>query len=333
MIAAAAVVVVLAAGAFYYAYSTGVLRELLQPGRYGTMMVTVRVASGAQSARDLSVAADLFRDDGKEIPRVEGARFTFRLDPRQTTQETAVYVSRPVYVAAGQYRLKVMAAGELVWRGFYLESHRRQARSAKHPGGRDLIVSVGKDVSLPLSVSFDVRSAAGGQDITAGTTAELYSGGAWIAFSGMAASSLRSGATYRFRFEHEGYYPAEYALAVSPFQSVLRIDAELVPLPGGVELRSSTPGVTVTLDGSQGYRSWSRTPHPEPLPVIGLKAQELKLAPGEYTLQARSGSLTGKRTVSVTSLRRLDLMIVVDRKAGTIRFESSGYSDAPGLAR
>ena len=108
--AAAAVVVVLAAGAFYYAYSTGVLRELLQPGRYGTMMVTVRVASGAQSARDLSVAADLFRDDGKEIPRVEGARFTFRLDPRQTTQETAVYVSRPVYVAAGQQRPQRRAA-------------------------------------------------------------------------------------------------------------------------------------------------------------------------------------------------------------------------------
>ena len=325
------VLLLLGAGAACYGFRSGFAYELLYPNRYGALTLTVRVARGSRPAQETSVSAELFRDDGKEIPRVTRARFAFYVDREQNTRETEVFVSRTVYLPAGQYRIKVMASGQLVWRGFYLESHQHQVGTAGRASGGDLVVSIGKETSLPLSVSIQARSAAGGKTITAGTSVELYANGSWVPFSGDIVSSLKSGRTYQFRLEHDGYYPADYALAVYPFQSELRLDADLVPYPGALDLSATTRDIRVRLDGSDTYRAWGRAPHPAQIPRIGQQPSELRLSPGSHTLAARSGSLTGEHTFTVQPLTRLDLKIVPDRKSGTILFESTGYADAPGL--
>ena len=325
------VLLLLGAGAACYGFRSGFAYELLYPNRYGALTLTVRVARGSRPAQETFVSAELFRDDGKEIPRVTRAHFAFYVDREQNTQETEVFVSRTVYLPAGQYRIKVMASGQLVWRGFYLESHQHQVGTAGRASGGDLVVSIGKETSLPLSVSIQARSAAGGKTITAGTSVELYANGSWVPFAGDIVSSLKSGHTYQFRLEHDGYYPADYALAVYPFQSELLLDADLVPYPGALDLSATTRDIRVRLDGSDTYRAWGRAPHPAQIPRIGQQPSELRLSPGSHTLAARSGSLTGEHTFTVQPLMRLDLKIVPDRKSGTILFESTGYADAPGL--
>ncbi len=329
--AVAVALLLLGGGAAYYGLRSGIASELLYPNRYGELVLTVRVARGLLPARERYVAAELFRDDGKEIPRVQGARFVFHVDREQNTQETEVFVSRPLYLPVGQYRVKVAASNQLVWRGFTLESRRDQRATGGGGAGRSLVVSIDEGASLPLSVSFRVESAAGGETITGGTAVELYANGSWVAFVGDVASSLRSGGAYQFRFAHDGYYPSDYALAVRPFESQLRIDASLVPYPGAVELTSGAGTVSVDLDGSGTYREWGRTPHLAAIPRIGARAAELRLAPGPHTLTVHSGALSGQYAFSVLPLERLSLRIVADRKSGKILFDSSGYASAPDL--
>ncbi len=326
-----AVLLLLGAGAAYYGFQSGLAYELLYPDRYGTLGLTVRVASGTRPAHETFVSAELFRDDGNEIPPVPGAHFTFHADQEQSTREMEVFVSRNLHIPAGQYRIKVMASDQLVWRGFYLQSHQQQLATSGGTSGGNLVVSIGKEASLPLSVSIEVRSAAGGETITAGTTVEVYANGSWVPFAGDIVSALKSGRTYQFRFTHDGYYSADYALAVYPFQSELQIDAELVPYPGALDLSASAHDIRVNLDGSDTYRAWGRTPHFAPIPRIGTQPAELRLSPGSHTLAVRSGSMTGEHTFSVLPLTQLDLKIVPDRKSGKILFESGGYTDAPGL--
>jgi hypothetical protein len=317
----------------YYGFRSGRAYEILEPGRYGALSLTVRVTGEAPPGREVRVVADLYRDDGKEQPLSQGTPIFLRTDRNQSTRVTTVFVSRRAYLPVGQYRLKVAAEGQLVWKGFYLESHQRQLAIADRSAGRALVVTIGKEVNLPVSVSIAVESAVDGETITEGTSVELFSNGAWVPFVGYLASDLRSGNAYRFRFDHEGYYPADYWLTVEPFQSRLRIDASLIPYAGALDLSANTDGVTITLNGSESYRNWSRTPSPARTPRIGRKASLLLLAPGTYSLRAQSGSLQAADTLRVLPLKRLTLKIVADRQSGKLSFEGTEYLDAPELCQ
>ncbi|HUZ16788.1 MAG TPA: protein kinase [Spirochaetia bacterium] len=321
---AGAIFLVLAAGGVYYGIRVGVVTELMHPDEYGSLEVTVRVARGETSAQEMYLSGELFRDNGTDIPRVEGVRFGFHLDSVQTTSETDVFVSRMQYLPAGQYRLKLMTPGRLVWSGFYLHSRAHELASADPRASKSLVVSIGPQESLPLTVTFRITSAADGQPIAGGTEISLYSDGTWLPVTDTLLASLRSGTTYQFRFVHPGYYTAEYALLVSSSESRLAIDASLVPLPATVELSANAVNVRVLIDGSQTYRQWGRTPHPEQTPRIGQKPVAISLAPGAYVLGVQSGSLHAERKVNLSPLDRLALRIVFDRKTGTVGFEQSG---------
>lgn len=328
----AGALLIVAAGAVYSFLRGGIANEYLHPSSYGALTVTVRVARGSRPTGGTPVSAELFNDNGGTIPQVQGVHFAFRRSPTQDTQETSVFVSHRLYLPAGQYRIKLMAAGQLVWRGFYLESRDNQQRVPGRTSGRNLVIQVAKQKPLPLSVNVNVTSAATGEQIGGSTKVELYERGVWLPFTPKLAATLESGQTYRFRFIHPDYYPAEYALAISTFESNLTIDASLVPYPGALELSSSAGKLSLTLDGSHSYRKWSRTPQPEPLPTVGAKSTELSLSPGQHTLFVRSGSLTGTYSFKLPPLKRLRLKIVPDRKAGKIVFEPAGLLNAPGLA-
>jgi serine/threonine-protein kinase len=320
-------------GIFYYGMKSGIQYELLQPDRYGALQIAVRVARGPRPAEDMFVSAQLFLDDGNTIPLAPNSDLVFHMDPRQETSETEVFMSNRLFVPAGQYRLKIMAAGQLSWKGFYLESRNRQREAGNRAAGRLVMVSVGSGPVLPLSADIVVTSAANGSDITAESSVSILSSGLWIPFTGPVASSLKSGSVYQFRVENEGYFPAHYSLLVYPFQTKLDISASLVPYPGAIALSSSSGTLTLTVNGSHEYRSWGRDPHPEPVPSVGTSATVLKLAPGHYTLEARRGSTVARYECTVRPLSRLKLSISTGSGPGGMRFQSSGSEYAPELLR
>ncbi len=330
-LAGAGVVLLLAAGTAYYGFSSGRANLLLQPDRYGALRVTVRVTGPPASGERPLVSAGLFRDDGGKPSPVRAGRVAFHVDERQTTAETTVFESRRLFLPAGLYRLDVASEGQLVWKGFYLDSENGR-RSEGRAVAQDLTVDIGRQVNLPVEVSLAVASTVDRAVITAGTAVALERNGSWVPFSGPVAANLTSGHSYRFRFEHDGYYPAEYVAAVAPFQSYLRVEASLVPYPGALDLSAAMKGVRVTLDGSSVYRRWGRAPQPAPLPAIGNRPSLLLLAPGSYTLAAQVGPLRGAERVRVQSLTRQSLHIVADSKTKTLRFEDRGSAAAPQLA-
>lgn len=326
----AACVVLLAAGAAYYGIASGRANMLFRPDRYGELRVLVRITGTAPSGERPVVSAALFRGGGNPSP-VGGGRITLRVDGGQSTAETTVIESRRLFLPAGPYRLEVASEGQLIWKGFYLDSAEGR-RAEGRATGRDLTVEIGREVNLPVEVSLEVSSAVDRAVITHGTSVTLERNGSWLPFAGIVAASLTSGRSYRFRFEHDGYYPTEYVVAVAPFQSNVRIEASLMPYPGALELSAAVKGIRITLDGSSVYRRWSRTPQPAPLPELGNGASLLLLAPGSYTIAAQAGALRGTERVRVRALTRQSLRIVADPKAKALRFEGRGSTDAPQLA-
>ena len=332
VLVAAACAVLLIGGFAYYGIASGRANLLLAPERYGALRVTARV-TGSPSATDRTlISASLFRDVDGTLNRVTAAGLSFHLSARQSTSETRVFETRWYYLATGQYRLRLASEGQLVWRGFYLGSRTRLLTEGR-AGGRNLIVEIGREVNLPVEVSVRVTSAAEGQPVVGRTRIEINSAGNWVPFTGAITSSLRSGNSYRFRFQHPGYYPAEYTATIEPFQSNLRIAASLMPYPGALDLTSSGKGVRVTLDGSGTYLRWGRKPQSKRLPEIGSASTRLLLSPGDYTVTATSGSLSGTQRVHIFPLERVALRITQDQRSGTLRFEQGGPTDDPQLAK
>ena len=74
-----------------------------------------------------------------------------------------------------------------------------------------------------------------------------------------------SAASYRFRFEKEGYFPRTYSLVIQPYQTRLRLEAQLIPVPGTLRLHSNAAGLKLRLGGSEYYfigRQAARVPPP-----------------------------------------------------------------------
>ncbi len=320
-------------GLSYYGIRSGLQYELLQPDRYGSLQVAVRVNRGPRSAQEIFVSSDLFIDDGETIPRAKNAALTFHRDPQQATSETEVFVSNRLYVPAGQYRLKVVAAGQLSWTGFYLESRDRQRETGDRAAGRLVTVTVGPGPALPLAVDVTVTSATDGGNITAGSSISLLRDGFWIPFTGSVASELKSGRVYQFRVEHDGYYPDSFDLMVSAFQTNLDLGASLVPYPGAIALSTSSGPIALSVNGSRSYRAGGRNPHPEAVPSIGGKPTVLILAPGEYTLEARRGTSVARFVCAVRPLERLVLSISPGPENRGLQFQSAGSENAPELIR
>ncbi|HUX14436.1 MAG TPA: serine/threonine-protein kinase [Spirochaetia bacterium] len=320
-------------GLSYYGIRSGLQYELFQPERYGSLQVAVRVTRGPRSAKDIFVSSDLFVDDGDMIPKAKNATLTFHRDPRQATSETEVFVSNRLYVPAGQYRLKVVAAGQLSWTGFYLESRERQRETGDRAAGRLVTVTVGPGPALPLAVEVTVTSAADGANITAESSVFVGFDGFWLPVTRSVAAALKSGRVYQFRVEHDGYYPDRFDLMVYPFQTNLDLSASLVPYPGAIALSTSSGPITLSVNGLHIYRAWGREPHPKAVPSVGSGRTVLNLAPGEYTLEAHRGTSVARYVCVVRPLERIILSISPGPGKSGLQFHSSGSENAPELLR
>jgi serine/threonine-protein kinase len=304
----------LAAAAGYYLYLQGTWYELLAPDRYGALIVAAQVSRRYKEPAEIYVKPVLYREKDNELERLGDVDWKFRENRTRGTEKDFVLESRRLYLPPGQYRLKFSLEGELYWSSFFLNPLTAQRRLLATSGGQQVLIRLGGGERLPLIVehaAFDVET---GQDLTATTTFYVFLAGRWLEWSPEVAEALTSGASYRFRFEHEGYAPRSYSLAIQPYQTLLRLEAELVPVPGTLRLRSNAGGLKMTLNGSRYYFSGGKDRAYRPLEPLEQGSRELRLSPGRYRLAVeRDAGLTRSLDIDVESGRTVTVRIELDR--------------------
>jgi tRNA A-37 threonylcarbamoyl transferase component Bud32 len=302
---------VLAAGG-YYLWREGYYYELAAPSRYGALVTSARISSRYKEPAEIFIKPVLYRETASELERVEGIDWDFRENRARGSAGVFVLESRKLYLPAGQYRLKFSLEGELYWESFYLNPRTAQRRALASAKAQELAIQLGEGSPLPLEVEHAAYDMETGEDLTASTSFSVYLGERWLPWS--RKLELTSAASYRFRFEKEGYFPRTYSLVLQPYQTRLRLEAQLIPVPGTLRLQSNAAGLKLRLGGAEYYFTGGRQREYRRLEPLQAGARELSLNPGEYQVSVQAdGSLARSLSVSVSPGRTTTLQVRLDR--------------------
>jgi serine/threonine-protein kinase len=311
LVAALCLLLALAAGGWYL-WSQGWYYELAVPSRYGALVTSARISSRYKEPAEIFIKPVLYRETTSELQRIEGIEWGFRENKARGSAGVFVLESRKLYLPAGQYRLKLSLEGELYWESFYLNPRTAQRRALASAKAQEVAIQLGEGFPLPLEVQHAAYDMETGEDITDSVGFSVYLGERWVPWS--RKLELSSAASYRFRFEKEGYYARTYSLVLQPYQTRLRLQAQLIPVPGTLRLQSNAASLTVRLGGAEHYFTGGRQREYRRLEPLQAGSREFSLSPGEYQLSIQAdGGLSRSLSVPVRSGRTTTLQVRLDR--------------------
>lgn len=202
-------------GALYF---SGWFHRLALPVSHGELLVEVRTGKGYKPPGDYYIRAWLFSDTGedgeeREMPPI---RF-FATESEGGGESLWRFVSPPLFLPAGEYRIKVQAENSIYWSTFFLGSMRDQTR-------RTLLFSLDPR-ALPLAVEFFVQDQDTWEEIPSRT--EVMIEGRWRDWEDGADLELVTGAVYRFRISSPGYESKSFSLLIREDQHSLYLNPKL----------------------------------------------------------------------------------------------------------
>jgi len=300
----------------YYLYLKGYHYEILQPDRYGSLVASARIPASYKDPEDIYIAAVLYREAEGELIRVEDATLHFR--PKQGAEREDSYIleSERLYLKTGRYRLKVNLEGQLHWESFFLGSRSLQKQHLDSSSGQSIEIRLEQTPPLPLEVRYTVSDIRSGKDLTDSSAFFVFLNDRWIRWNRRIAGSLSTGAGYRFKVEHAGYYPQTFNLGIKPYQPLLQLQVQLIPYPGTLRIDSDTEGLQILLDGSPAYLSGGRERIYGALEPLEAGTRELILDPGEYLLTVKRGDqLSRSLPVTVLSNKTVQVNVRYDNSA------------------
>ncbi len=304
----------IAAGA-WYAWTEGLLFRYLMPDRWGELRLVVRVPKSQAEAEDIFLRARIFRNDGKEIPEVEGARIVLARSETEAADPFHTFVSNRLFLAPGPYRVKLTADQDLYWESFHLTPYSMAAPDGD--GGVTLQFRLEDRIPRPLSVAAEARDALDGREL--GEAAfSVYLRGSWRPLAGLEAGDLSGGAVWKFRAEAPGYFPEVFSLRIATAQERLRLEARLVPRPGTLTVETPAGSYRLTLNGKDVAASGG--PGLEPLRLGSVKEGRIEwgLPAGVYELGISRGSTVGRASFRLEPGRTV--RVRVSEEGGTLRF-------------
>ena len=307
-IAVAALLVVLGTAVYF---STAV-HPLFWGATHGRLRieVAVPVLDGGRDRRNPGLT--LYLDDGAEIPLV-AAPVLYRL-PFTKEESLRIYSTRPLFLPARGYRLKVQQGADLYWGSLLLPA----VRDNNAPRG---LASTIKRISLPetpgrpLDVELDVRDALSDEVLDSRAVLLVETSQGMIPLR--RSEQITSGRVWRFEVRAAGYISQAYALLIRPEETRLFFEARLLPVPAQLAVRGLQPGTRVTINGSSRVESYRPVGPPEkgrytlvPLDLTGLKDESiLFLPPGNLRLNVSAKGQSESLELNLRSGRRIDVRI------------------------
>jgi hypothetical protein len=137
-----------------------------------------------------------------------------------------------------------------------------------------------------------------------------------VRWSQRIAGTLTTAASYRFRAERPDYYPQTFNLLIKSYQPLLKLQIQLIPLPGTLTISSDAEGLKVLLDDSSTYLSGGRERIQQDLEPLEAGTRELVLDPGQYLLTVkRDERLSRSLPVDIVSNGNVRVSVHYDRSA------------------
>ena len=316
--ASAAAAFIILAGSISLVYFSGYWTEILQPDKYGAFILQARVKKGFKSADETFSNASIFRDDSKRIPKVENISFNFRHENEDA--EYMVFKTSKKYLKSGFYRVKINIENKIFWQSFYLNplSVQKERGSGKKEYFRIIETSLDKIPPLPLTVISSIRDSITGKDLSKTVSAEVQPGRKWLPLNEKTAAELETDKVYKFKFEQEDYYPAVYSLRIAPYQTILYISADLVPLPGKLEISSETKGLKILINGKDFYMSGGQNKAMLKTGRTSDSIRVFELPPEKHKITVKKGSAAEKAVIDVEPGKTYRLKAEYNKENGEI---------------
>ncbi len=213
-------------------YVSGLYNEVILPDRSAALEVSVRIPRSIAPTERVSVAGVVALqapagDDVNSRP----ITLRFMRDHAEDSVRFVAYRSQRVYSAPGTYRLDVEDESTL-W------SQLLELRSLRDEHGDGFIVPgtpsaariVRVELPDPPRAAVDVVFRAtdrGTLREIPGARLSVYVDGVWRAWGAFSSAIVRSGGTYRFRFDHPLYRSESIDVTVRPYQNRVFLDATM----------------------------------------------------------------------------------------------------------
>ncbi len=290
------------AGGFYYLYLQGYHHELFHQDRYGSIVASARIPSSYKDPADIYMSTVVFREQEGELVRVEGIDLDFHENKSRESEESYTLESDKLYLETGRYRVKVNLEGQLHWETLYINPRRVQRAQIDTAAAQRVDITLVQTPALPLEVRYSATDIGSGEDLSDSTIFSVFEDDRWVHWNPWLAQRLTTGASYRFRFERSGYYPQSFNLLIKPYQTLLQLQAQLVPRPGTLRIVSESQKLSFLLNDSQTYTSGGLDRKSIKIEPLRAETRELVLDPGEYLVTvAANDELSRSLTVPVPS--------------------------------
>ena len=227
------------------------------------------------------------------------------------------FQSKTLYLKPGLYRLKVFVEGRIYWYTF--KSLPIRMLSARKEHEQEIAVTFDQVASKPLTVSTEAFDAISGKNLSAQSSYSILQGDQWVPLAGVPEGSLVTGQVLKFRAENEGYYPEIFSLKIAPYQSELRLRANLVPLPGSLTVDTGSDAIRITLNGSDRIILGGEDMSGGTLADFKGGKKTWNLPSGRYEIAAIDGKIRGTSTFTLKRDEPIALKITSD--GNVIRIE------------
>ncbi|MDC7221486.1 MAG: serine/threonine-protein kinase [Spirochaetales bacterium] len=297
-------VALLAAGTA--AWWFGLFHEFLFTNSYGRLNLEIHVTADYKEYDQIYRNVAIFVDDDNTIPDVDK-----NVIMRHVTTENGdihSFKSLPLYLESGRYRLKIQVEDLLYWYTVYLPPRNEQKADPSTEKGEEIVLEI---MDLPVStvdVNWQIKDCFTKANVARGTVIKIFNGTDWVNYL-PGEQELLSGKVHKFRFERAGYYPKEYSLKVYPFQKELTIEVIMTPVAATVQLNNKLEKLSFSLNGDNRYVEGSSVGTLTKLPELVEGANTLKLTPGIYLLEFKSGRKTASIELDLEQGERYSLSL------------------------
>ena len=312
-------------GVVFYAYTKGYHHEFYRADEFGALRAEIKIHAKGKDPSARYIRGTLYAYGPNGYTPAQNANMKFTRAIMKKENEITTYSSPRIYMPSGLYRLVVDVDNKMYQRDFFLKPRAAQ-KTEKEFSNAQVISMIHVPIhGLPLSISFDVRDSSSGRIITNETDCFISSYNRWLKWQDFISRPesrgfLESGKKYIFLFQNTNYYGRAVIVEVQPHQAQVEIQAELVPVPGVLLIKSSEPGVEMLINNNAYYVEGGSTARIVKLETLSPEIRRVVLSPNSYYITARAGRLVKTESIEISPKKYTRVIVNVDREKNGIVF-------------
>lgn len=322
---------VLSLGTFW-AWQQGYYFEYLYPDQFGALRTSIKLRKGYKSISENYLKAVLYSEHGDKLVRLRKVKFNFEENESSRNKNFHTLDSKKIYLKEGNYVILLYAENEQYRENIYLYPRSLQKLELTSIESQSINFTVGKRAPrLPVKLRYHVTDINNGYVLGPNVSVSIFNRNRWVNWNDFikddtTGKSFTSGNRYRFRFQHDGYYPKNYNVTIRPEQNVVTLNLRLIPFPGDLYLRSKSAGVRALLNNSSSYISGGKERKYKNIKQLTDKYQKISLSPGEYFLSGKNrrwffNSTSNTKKISINSGEKIYVTMIVNPDDQEVKFE------------